>query len=113
MAAWDETVGITYVVNAVDDFIPSRASFVVTCSHPDITDAEIAVGRLKSGRIRVLVAVPDEAQLGEFQLDVAVADWMRAAGGLGPRLPWTTILADEVAPPGGSIASEPTSGCIV
>jgi hypothetical protein len=40
--------------------------------------------------VRVLVAIPDTAATGRFTLTATLADWHRAAGGIGPELSWTT-----------------------
>ena len=66
----------------------AAASLTVTCSHPDIDEEEIAIGSLHNGRIRAIVAVPAEAQLGEFTITAGVYGWEKASGGVGPDLEW-------------------------
>lgn len=83
-----ETKFVTYVINAVDYFIPRRAKIEVRCDHPDITDREITVGPLRSGRVRVSVAVPTDAQLGVFRLSASLSDWIKSSGGLGAPMHW-------------------------
>lgn len=83
---------ITFVLNAVDDFLPRRGRLTVTCDHPEIGEREITVGSLRSGRVRISVAVPAGVDLGMFKLEVALRDWIRWAGGLGKSLSWTTKL---------------------
>ena len=95
---------ITYILNAVDDFIPSRAALDVTCTHPDITPRETTVGQLRAGRIRVSLLIPTGADLGQYEVGVRVADWMRSSGGIGRTLKWTTqlMVEEEAETHGGS-----------
>ena len=75
---------VRYVMDARDEFIASgRGRLTVRCTHPEIGDEDIAVGPLHNGRIRVIVTVPAEAELGEFSLVAGVYGWERASGGLG------------------------------
>jgi hypothetical protein len=95
---------ITFVLNAVDDFIPRRGQLTVTCDHPEIGAREITVGPLRSGRVRVSIAIPSGADLGMYKLEVSLRDWVRSSGGLGTPLSWTTKLevVETRAPrPGG------------
>lgn len=85
-----ETKFVRLTMNAENEFIPRRAKLEVTCTHPDINPAKIAVGPLRAGRLRLSVPVPDEATKGVFQLVTSVAGWTRSSGGLGPELSWTT-----------------------
>ncbi len=96
-----KTKSLRFLLNAQPSFIDSgRGEFSLTSAHPDIGADEITVGSLRDGRIRVLVAVPDDAKLGEFSLIAGVYDWQRAAGGLGSSLEWETKLevVDEIRP---------------
>lgn len=78
---------VRYVLDAKDEFVASgRGRLTVRCTHPEITDEDIAVGPLHNGRIRVIVTVPAEAELGDFSLVAGVYGWERAAGGLGKDL---------------------------
>jgi hypothetical protein len=100
-----KTKSITFTLNAVDSFIPRRAELSVECDHPEITEREITVGVLRAGRVRVSIAVPAGVELGVYRLRVAVRDWFKASGGLGPELGWETKfeLVDEArrrTPPG-------------
>ncbi|RIK03130.1 MAG: hypothetical protein DCC48_17190 [Acidobacteria bacterium] len=102
--------GVYFKLNAKDGFISKRAPLQVTCDHPDITASEITVGELRSGRVRVSVAVPDNADLGTYKLTVGIPTWSRTSGGLGPRFDWTTKIeiVEEIKPkPTGS---KPGSG---
>lgn len=93
---------LRFTLDAKDEFFSSgRGSLGVSCSHPDIKAEEIAIGQLHAGRVRVIVAVPAEAQLGEFTVTAGVYAWERASGGFGPDLEWTTKLTvvDELLPP--------------
>jgi hypothetical protein len=86
------TKSVTFLLNAVDDFIPRRAQLSVRCDHPEITDAEITVGALRGGRVQALIAVPSGADLGVYRLQVELSGWLKLAGGLGPDLLWETKL---------------------
>ena len=59
---------------------------MVTTDHPDLQAREVTVGKGRSGRVKVMIAVPDEAATGEYVLKASLNGWSRAAGGLGPRL---------------------------
>ena len=84
--------GIHFKLNAKDGFISRRATPQVTCDHPDVGPSEITVGELRSGRFRVAIAVPENADLGTYKLDIVLDDWAKTSGGLGPRLEWTTKI---------------------
>jgi len=78
---------------------------LVSRDHPDIGSAEITVGELRSGRLRVAVAVPENADLGTYELAVEIPAWSKSSGGLGPRFDWTTkieIVDEETIKPTGS-----------
>jgi hypothetical protein len=92
---------LRFALDARDEFFASgRGSLTVNCSHPDIQDEDIAVGSLSHGRVRVIIAVPPESQLGEFAITAGVYGWERAAGGIGQDLKWSTTLkvVDEIEP---------------
>jgi hypothetical protein len=106
-AFYGKANSVYFRLNAVDDFIPDRTGMSVVCGHPDIGDDEITVGRIRGGRIRVSIAVPDGADLGSFQLHVEIGDWIKTSGGMGPRFTWTTkleVLEERTA------SSPPTPG---
>jgi hypothetical protein len=92
LAEAGKTKSVTFLVNAVDDFIPRRAQLSVRCDHPEITAAEITVGDLRNGRIQVLFAVPTGAELGMYRLQAEISGWLKLSGGLGPDLRWETKL---------------------
>jgi hypothetical protein len=87
-----KTKSVTFLLNAVDDFIPRRALLSVSCDHPEITAAEITVGDLRGGRVQALIAVPSGAELGVYRLQVELSGWLKLSGGLGPDLRWETKL---------------------
>ena len=92
---------LRFHINAVDEFFTSgRGILSVTTTHPGIDTSDIAVGDLHRGRVRVALAVPDDAALGTFHLTAGVYDWFRSNGGLGGSLEWKTTLeiVDELAP---------------
>ncbi len=82
--------GVYFKLNAKDGFISKRAPLQVTCDHPDIGASEITVGELRSGRVRVSVAVPENADLGTHKLTIFIPTWSKTSGGLGPSFEWTT-----------------------
>jgi hypothetical protein len=80
-------------VNAKDVFLNSgRGTLIVESDHPDITSREITVGTLHSGFVRVTIAIPEDAQLGDFKIDSSITGWEKAGGGRGGDLRWTTKL---------------------
>lgn len=106
--------GIYFKLNAKDGFVPRRATFSVTCDHPDIGLNEVTTGELTGGRIRVSVSVPEGADLGLYKLTADVDDWAPTRGGLGQRMLWTTklnVVAEQrPKPPGGGAAGSGSSG---
>lgn len=102
LAQQGKTKSLRFLVNATSSFFDSgRGEFSIACSHPDIGADEISIGSLHDGRVRVMVAVPEDAKLGDFDLIAGIYDWERAAGGLGTALEWQTRLqvVDEIRPP--------------
>lgn len=104
-----QTRSITYKVDVVDEFYDGRGELVGTCDHPEIeADKEITVGKGRSGRVRVMVAVPDTLEPGTYRLTVALDGWLKAAGGIGTRLEHTTkIELVEEIPGSGTGAGKP------
>lgn len=91
-----------FTLDATDDFFSGgRGALTVKCSHPDIDAEDIAVGPLHQGRVRVLLAVPAEVELGDYTLTAGVNDWLTSTGGVGPDLEWTTRISvvDELPEP--------------
>ncbi len=89
----DRTTGVMFALNAQDGFIPERGVMTVECDHPDLRADEITVGSLHNGRLRVLLAVPDTAAVGTgWKLTARIEPWLKANGGLGGVLEWTTEL---------------------
>ncbi len=105
------TKGVHLSLNALDEFVPRRASLRVRTNHLDIDpETAITVGDLKNGRIRVTLAVPTDAELGEASLEVTVGEWVDNTGHLRTPLACTSTLTvvDQVeptpAPPAGTNA---------
>lgn len=99
LAEQGKTKSIRYGLNAKPSFFESgRGELSVVCSHPDIGTDEITIGSLRDGRVRVMIAVPEDARLGRFDLVGGIFDWDRASGGLGASLEWQTRLevVDEI-----------------
>ncbi|WP_159001040.1 hypothetical protein [Streptomyces sp. SBT349] len=87
------TRSITYTVDVEDPFYERRGRLRAICDHPDIVeDFEITAGKGRNGRVRVMVAVPETAELGKYELRIVLEDWIRAAGGLGHRMEHVTRL---------------------
>ena len=97
------TKGLHFTLDSQDGFIPRRCSATVTCSSFDIDPAiDVTVGELRNGRLRVSVAIPADAEPGEWALALTLADWSTTRGGLGPSLEHTVTLEirDETAAQG-------------
>jgi hypothetical protein len=93
---------LRYTVDATDEFLSSgRGVLTIQCSHPDVEDEDIAVGPLRNGRVRVMIAVPAEAELGEFTIAAGIYGWLKASGGLGEDLECVTTLmvVEEIPEP--------------
>jgi len=94
--------GVYFKLNAKDEFLgpARRGQLRITCDHPDIGPDEVTVGELRSGRVRVSIAVPDGADVGAFVINAEIPQWPKSSGGLGPRFDWTTKLelVKEVTP---------------
>jgi hypothetical protein len=96
--------GVYFQLNATDGFLGAnkRAQLLIRCDHPDVGEDEITVGGLHSGRVRVSIAIPDDADLGVFTIKAEIPAWAKKSGGLGPRFVWTTKIeiVKEVKPKG-------------
>ena len=78
-----KTHGIYFSLNARDGFVPTRAQCRATTTHLDIDPNEdLTVGELRKGRLRVLMAVPVDADLTTAVLTLRVEPWLSAQGGL-------------------------------
>ena len=96
--------GVYFKINAKDGFVSRRADLQVTCDHPDIGPSEITIGELRAGRLRVAIAVPESADLGNYKLDIELSGWSKKSGGMGPTFEWTTkmeIVEEESPKPPG------------
>ncbi|MEV6226545.1 hypothetical protein AB0L88_01480 [Saccharopolyspora shandongensis] len=106
------TRSITYTVDVEDSFYDRRGRLRAICDHPDIVEGrEITTGKGRNGRVRVMVAVPETAELGTFELRVVLEDWIRAAGGLGHKVEHVSKLelVDEI-PGTGTGTGKATKG---
>jgi hypothetical protein len=93
---------LRFTVDARDEFFSSgRGTLTVRCSHPDVDEEDIALGPVRNGRVRIIVAMPIEAQLGEYTITAGIYGWLKASGGLGRDLEWRTtlIVVDELPEP--------------
>lgn len=107
------TRSITYTVDVIDSFYDGRGELIGRCDHPEIEfGKEITVGKGRSGRVRVMVAVPDTLEPGTYNLTVTLDGWQRAAGGLGPRLEHSTKieLVEEIPGSGTGTGKPAKSG---
>lgn len=94
---------LTFMLNAVDDFFSSgRGEVTFKSSLPDVSLKKMTPGPLRGGYFRVALPVPNGAIEGDYVLTATIADWQKAAGGLGPELRWDTkvVVVDEL-PTGG------------
>jgi hypothetical protein len=95
--------------NAEDGFVPDTAEVEVAAT-PGI-DVSFGVGDLRRGRLQLALQVPEDAALGEYELDISLS-WMRAAGGAA-RLHWPVKLelVSELEPaqPRGNQGRRPAS----
>ena len=106
------TISRTYVVNGPDDFLTNRGQLSVQLDHPDLDPSrDIAVGPLRSGRVRVQIALPDSMEIGSYSVKLKVEDWMKSSGGLGPRLDFISALeiVDEVTGKGSGAGAKSTA----
>lgn len=93
------TKSIIASIDALDGFIPRRATLTVSCTHLDIDPtAAITIGEVRQGRIRITVAVPIDADSDEASLTVRTSDWIDATGSLrnGLSASMTIRVVDEV-----------------
>ena len=101
-----QTRSIAYTVDVFDSFYEGRGMLEVASDHVEIQPGkEITVGKGRSGRVRVMVAVPDSLEPGAYQLSVTLENWQRTSGGLGNRLEYVTKLelVDEI--PGSGVGA--------
>ncbi|MFI7708776.1 hypothetical protein [Nonomuraea sp. NPDC049480] len=110
-AVTGQTKSITYTVDAEDSFFDGRGVLQITCDHAEIEPRAITVGKGRNGRVRVMIAVPETAELGTYELRVVLDNWMRVAGGLGPRMEHVTKLelVEEIGGKGAG-NGKPTKG---
>lgn len=103
---------LSYMLNAVDEFLDSgRGALTFETDHPDIDpNKHIVAGRLRDGYLRVQLQVPEGATLGEFSLVARLADWHKAAGGIGPTMTYTTALVVVDEMPGRNGAGAGSGG---
>ena len=98
---------IYFKLNAKDDFLGpgQRAELKITCNHPDIGIDEITVGQLHSGRVRVSLSVPKNADLGKYLVRATISEWSKTSGGIGPRFECHTeieVVGEATTKPQGS-----------
>lgn len=81
-----ETRAVSLEIDVIDEFFDGRGTMTVTTDHPDIQEKEITVGKGRGGRVKFMVAIPEEATEGEFLMTASLEGWMKASGGLGSAL---------------------------
>ena len=74
-----ETRAINLEIDVVDSFFDGRGAVVLATDHPDLQSREITIGKGRSGRVKVMIAVPEEAADGTFTLTASLSDWIRAS----------------------------------
>lgn len=102
---------LTYILDAHDDFLGTRGELHVECDNPVIGSRDITIGPPHNGRVRVSVAIPEDADPATHTLTITLDGWMRKAGGLGETLRTETKLA--LVPhiePSGAGKGRPTGG---
>jgi hypothetical protein len=87
-----ESKGIYFHINAYDNFIPNRARLEITSNSEEIGEREITIGPLSSGRLRVSIAIPEDIESEAVSIHVVLPPWVKASGGLGPQMEWTTQI---------------------
>jgi hypothetical protein len=88
-----KTRSIPFTIDVVDSFFTSgRGQLVVECGHGGIGIQELALGQVRNGRFRVLVAVPEGLEPGIEELRITLRDWFKDSGGLGEELTFATKL---------------------
>lgn len=102
---------ITYILDAHDGFLGTRGTLQVECDDPVIGSRDITIGSLHGGRVRVSIAVSEDARPGTHNLSLSVKDWMRKSGGLGATLRTETKLQLVMSvEPTGTGQGRPTGG---
>ena len=92
-------------LNATDDFMPNRGHLTVQSNCSSISEDHITIGKLRNGRIRIQLAIPESVSTGDnFNLEFEVKDWILASGGTaaGSSLSWETdvaVVAQAPTPP--------------
>jgi hypothetical protein len=96
-----DTRSLTFYLNTHDEFMDSgRGTIVVNTDHPALSPGkEIAIGALRNGRLRVILVIPDTAELGDFTIMARLPEWHRRSGGLAGPLSWETKMTVTDAPP--------------
>lgn len=108
VASRGRTKGVYFSINGPDDFVPRRADLRLTCTHLDVDpEADITLGRLRGGRLRVAIAVPPDAELVDAEVALEVAPWIGHSG--GQRGPLALTCPFRVVEPAPSRA-EPKDG---
>ena len=88
----DSTRSVYLALDAVDGFVPDHAAIIVISTHPELGTTEMTVGQLRGGRLRLSVAVPLGAALGDYAIKVRLGDWLTSTGALGRALEHTIEL---------------------
>ncbi len=109
VAVRGRTRGVYFDINARDEFVPRRAELRVICTHPDIdSNADVTLGELRGGRIRVAIAVAPDAGIGDSEIQVEIPAYGGHAGGMRPALR-TAVPFKVIDPPspGPAVPREP------
>lgn len=88
-----KTRSIPFTIDVVDSFFTSgRGQLIVECDHAGIGEQELALGQVRNGRFRVMVAVPEGLEPGIEELRISLRDWFKDSGGLGETITFSTKL---------------------
>lgn len=103
---------LPFTIDVVDSFFTSgRGQLTVECDHVGIGEKELALGQVRKGRFRVMVAVPEGLEPGIEELRVSLRNWFTESGALGEDISFSTKLElVEVIGPSGSGAGKATGG---
>lgn len=106
------TRSIPFTIDVVDSFFTSgRGQLTVECDHAGIAEQELALGQVRNGRFRVMIAVPEGLEPGIEELRISLRDWFKDSGGLGEPLTYATKLelVDSIDAKGTG-SGKPTGG---
>ncbi|MGN7251924.1 hypothetical protein [Arthrobacter sp. SAFR-014] len=107
-----KTRSIPFTIDVVDTFFTSgRGQLTVECDHAGIGEQELALGQVRNGRFRVMVAVPEGLEPGIEELRISLRDWFKDSVGLGETITfWTKLELVEFIGATGMGSGKATGG---